>query len=71
MSQGLRVLSDMREAGFTPAENHYAFLLREAAGRGAYEEAFARLREMVATGARPRLRSYAPLLHGLCEEVRQ
>lgn len=65
----MRILSDMRAAGFTPRENHYAFLLREAAGRGAFEEAFAQLKDMVSEGVKPRLRSYAPLLGGLCNKV--
>lgn len=60
----------MRAAGLTPRENHYAFLFREAAGRGAYEEYFSRLQEMVDEGVKPRLRSYAPLLRGLCSKVR-
>ncbi|CAM9179812.1 unnamed protein product [Ectocarpus sp. 8 AP-2014] len=68
VSQGVRVLSDMAEAGIKPRENHYAFLLREAASRGAFEEAFSQVREMVDGGVRPRLRTYSPLLKGLCHK---
>lgn len=63
------VLSDMIAAGIKPRENHYAFLLREAAGRGAFEEAFSQVREMVDGGVQPRLRTYSPLLKGLCDKV--
>ena len=70
VSQGVRVLADMRAAGFKPRENHYAFLLREAAGRGAYEEAFLKLQQMVDEGVKPRLRTYTPVLRGLCNKVR-
>ena len=70
VSQGVRVLVDMKAAGFKPRENHYAFLLREAAGRGAFEEAFLKLQEMVEGGVKPRLRTYTPVLHGLCNKVR-
>lgn len=59
----------MRAAGFKPRENHYAFLLREAAGRGAFEEAFVHILDMVDAGVSPRLRSYTPLLRGLCSKV--
>lgn len=59
----------MIAAGIKPRENHYAFLLREAAGRGAFEEAFLQVREMVEGGMKPRLRTYAPLLQGLCNKV--
>lgn len=69
VSQGVRVLSDMVEAGIKPRENHYAFLLRETASRGAFEEAFSQVREMVDGGIRPRLRTYSPLLKGLCHKV--
>lgn len=69
VSQGVRVLSDMVEAGIKPRENHYAFLLREATSRGAFEEAFSQVREMVDGGVRPRLRTYSPLLKGLCHKV--
>eukprot|EP00904_Undaria_pinnatifida_P001689 jgi/Undpi1/11520/HiC_scaffold_30.g13817.m1 len=58
----------MKAAGFKPRENHYAFLLREAAGRGAFEEAFLKLQEMVEGGVKPRLRTYTPVLHGLCNK---
>ncbi|CBN78378.1 conserved unknown protein [Ectocarpus siliculosus] len=68
VSNGVRVLSDMVEAGIKPRENHYAFLLREAASRGAFEEAFSQVREMVDGGVRPRLRTYSPLLKGLCHK---
>ncbi|CAM9752466.1 unnamed protein product [Ectocarpus sp. 4 AP-2014] len=68
VSQGVRVLSDMVGAGLKPRENHYAFLLREAASRGAFEEAFSQVREMVDGGVRPRLRTYSPLLKGLCHK---
>ncbi|CAB1104969.1 unnamed protein product [Ectocarpus sp. CCAP 1310/34] len=68
VSQGVRVLSDMVRAGIKPRENHYAFLLREAASRGAFEEAFSQVREMVDGGVRPRLRTYSPLLKGLCHK---
>lgn len=66
---GMGVLSDMVAAGIKPRENHYAFLLREAAGRGAFEEAFLQIREMVEGGVQPRLRTYSPILKGLCNKV--
>lgn len=61
----------MIAAGIKPRENHYAFLLREAAGRGAFDDAFSQVREMVEgeEGLKPRLRTYAPLLQGLCNKV--
>lgn len=70
VSHGVRVLADMQEAGIKPRENHYTFLLREAVGRGAFEEAFVQVLDMVEGGVTPRLRSYAPLLAGLCSKVR-
>eukprot|EP00752_Nemacystus_decipiens_P002820 g2631.t1 len=66
--KGMAVLSDMMAAGIKPRENHYAFFLREAAGRGAFEEAFSQVREMVEEGVQPRLRTYSPLLKGLCNK---
>lgn len=59
----------MEAAGFMPKENSYSFLLREAAGRGAFDEAFSILRDMTQRGVAPRLRSYAPVLRGLCDEA--
>lgn len=67
--EGMRVLADMRAAGFKPRENTCIFLLKEASARGAFEEAFATVRDMADTGVTPRLRSYAPLLTGLLEQV--
>lgn len=59
----------MEKAGFTPKENNYVFLLHEAAGRNAFDEAFSILHDMVRRGVTPRLRSYTPLLHGLCDKA--
>lgn len=59
----------MEAAGFVPKENSYSFLLREAAGRGAFDEAFSTLRDMTRRSVTPRLRSYAPVLRGLCEKA--
>eukprot|EP00903_Cladosiphon_okamuranus_P019498 g17931.t1 len=66
--KGMGVLSDMIAAGIKPRENHYAFILREAAGRGAFEEAFSQVQQMVEGGVQPRLRTYSPLLKGLCNK---
>lgn len=63
------MLSDMIGAGIKPRENHYAFLLRDAVARGTFKEAFAMIREMVKGGLQARLRTYSPLLKGLCEKV--
>ncbi|CAM9237688.1 unnamed protein product, partial [Scytosiphon promiscuus] len=66
--RGVSIFSDMIAAGVRPRENHYAFLLREATGRGAFEEAFSKVREMVEGGVQPRLRTYSALLKGLCNK---
>lgn len=66
----MKVLADMRAAGFKPRENTCVFLLKEAVGRGAFEEAFLTVRQMADGGLAPRLRSYAPILSGLFDQVR-
>lgn len=67
--EGMQLLADMRAAGFAPRENTCNFLLKEAAARGAFREAFATVRDMADGGIAPRLRSYAPILSGLLEQV--
>ncbi|CAM9957878.1 unnamed protein product, partial [Choristocarpus tenellus] len=68
-SYGVRAFADMQEAGFAPQENSYMFLLRDMANREAYVDAFALVKDMVARGIHPRLRSYALTIKGLCDKV--